>query len=104
MEPASNARDAELQEGAGARRPLSPADSPMSAGPTSEGAPQIEARERRERRIRPALSGAAPAGEMGRAIYGEVRDFLRSHERRRRQFPRAVLVGLIAGLVAVAFR
>jgi CIC family chloride channel protein len=34
----------------------------------------------------------------------EVRDFLRAHEQRRRQLPRAVLVGLVAGLVAVAFR
>ena len=34
----------------------------------------------------------------------EVRDFLRSHEQRRRQVPRAVLVGLISGLLAVAFR
>jgi len=38
------------------------------------------------------------------AIYGEIRDFVRSHERRRRQLPRAALVGVIAGLVAVAFR
>jgi hypothetical protein len=34
----------------------------------------------------------------------EVRDFLRSHEQRRRQIPRAVLVGLLTGLLAVAFR
>lgn len=34
----------------------------------------------------------------------EVRDFIRSHEQRRRQLPRAVLIGLIAGLVAVSFR
>ncbi len=37
-------------------------------------------------------------------VAGEVRDFVRAHERRRRQFPRAALVGLLAGLVAVAFR
>ena len=34
----------------------------------------------------------------------EVRDFVRAHERRRRQFPRAFLVGLLTGLVAVCFR
>lgn len=38
------------------------------------------------------------------AIYGEIRDFVRTHERRRRQLPRAALVGLLAGLLAVAFR
>lgn len=37
-------------------------------------------------------------------VVGEVRDFVRAHERRRRLFPRAALVGLLAGLVAVAFR
>lgn len=37
-------------------------------------------------------------------VAGEVRDFVRAHERRRRQFPRAALVGLLSGLVAVAFR
>lgn len=37
-------------------------------------------------------------------ISGEIQDFLRSHERRRRQLPRAALVGLLAGLVGVAFR
>ncbi len=34
----------------------------------------------------------------------EVRDFVRAHERRRRQFPRAFIVGLITGLLAVVFR
>ncbi len=34
----------------------------------------------------------------------EVRDFVRAHERRRRQFPRAFIVGLLTGLIAVAFR
>jgi len=33
-----------------------------------------------------------------------MRDFLRTHEQRRRQLPRSLLVGLFAGLVAVAFR
>ena len=37
-------------------------------------------------------------------VEGEVRDFVRAHERRRRQFPRAALVGLLMGLVAVLFR
>ncbi len=34
----------------------------------------------------------------------EVNDYLREQERRRRLFPRGVMVGIIAGLVAVAFR
>ena len=34
----------------------------------------------------------------------EVRDFVRAHERRRRQFPRAFVVGLITGVLAVFFR
>src|SRR5260221_12346187 len=39
-----------------------------------------------------------------RVVQREVRDFLRTHEQRRRQLPRSLLVGLFAGLVAVAFR
>ena len=39
-----------------------------------------------------------------RMVQREVRDFLRAHEQRRRQLPRSLLVGLCAGLVAVAFR
>lgn len=38
------------------------------------------------------------------AVRGEIRDFLRADERRRRQFPRALCVGAIAGLIAVALR
>jgi CIC family chloride channel protein len=34
----------------------------------------------------------------------QMRDFLRHHEQRRRQLPRALLVGLLAGLVAVGFQ
>ncbi|HSS48301.1 MAG TPA: hypothetical protein VLX28_05085, partial [Thermoanaerobaculia bacterium] len=34
----------------------------------------------------------------------EVASFVRRQERRRRLVPRAALVGLVAGLVAVAFR
>jgi chloride channel protein, CIC family len=37
-------------------------------------------------------------------VQREVRDFQRAHEQRRRQLPRSLLVGLFAGLVAVAFR
>jgi CIC family chloride channel protein len=33
-----------------------------------------------------------------------MRDFQRAHERRRRQLPRSLLVGVFAGLIAVAFR
>ena len=39
-----------------------------------------------------------------RLVQREVRDFQRAHELRRRQLPRSLLVGLFAGLVAVAFR
>jgi chloride channel protein, CIC family len=39
-----------------------------------------------------------------REVQREVRDFLRAHEQRRRQLPRSLLVGLTAGLIAVAFR
>jgi len=37
-------------------------------------------------------------------VQREVRDFLRAHEQRRRQLPRSLLVGWVAGLCAVAFR
>src|SRR5919108_6423506 len=33
----------------------------------------------------------------------EVRDFLQTQEQRRKVFPRAVLVGLLAGMLSVAF-
>src|SRR5215510_71281 len=56
----------------------------------------------------------ASAGESGvkpgdvtatpRVVQREMRDFLRAHEQRRRQLPRSLLVGLCAGLLAVAFR
>lgn len=36
-------------------------------------------------------------------VSGEVRDFERAHERRRRQVPRAIVTGVLTGLVAVAF-
>ncbi|MET0153697.1 MAG: H(+)/Cl(-) exchange transporter ClcA [Candidatus Binatia bacterium] len=39
-----------------------------------------------------------------RMVRREISDFHRVQERRRRQLPRALLVGLLAGLVAVAFR
>jgi CIC family chloride channel protein len=47
----------------------------------------------------PRSDAAAP-----KMVRREVRDFLRAHEQRRRQLPRALLVGVIAGVVAVAFR
>lgn len=37
-------------------------------------------------------------------VQGEIEDFIRSHEARRRVIPRAVVTGAAAGLVAVAFR
>ena len=36
-------------------------------------------------------------------VKGEVRDFLRAHEQRRRQLPRAIVIGVLGGLTAVAF-
>jgi CIC family chloride channel protein len=36
-------------------------------------------------------------------VRGEVRDFIETHERRRRQLPRSIAVGVLSGLVAVAF-
>ncbi|MGH7789377.1 MAG: H(+)/Cl(-) exchange transporter ClcA [Candidatus Binatia bacterium] len=51
--------------------------------------------------------GTADAGDDAltpRLVRREMRDFLRAHEQRRRQLPRALLVGLVAGLAAVAFR
>ena len=48
---------------------------------------------------------AAPNPEVTpRAARRQMRDFLRVHEQRRRQLPRALLVGLLAGLVAVSFQ
>lgn len=40
----------------------------------------------------------------GAVVRGQVGDFVRDHERRRRQLPRAIVLGLLAGLVATAFR
>src|SRR5260370_15402365 len=37
-------------------------------------------------------------------VQREIRALVRAHEARRQQFPRAILVGLIAGAVAVLFR
>lgn len=52
--------------------------------------------------------GQAAAGdqmELSRAqVRSEIQDYLQFSQQRRRLFPRAALVGLIAGLVAVAFR
>src|SRR6185437_12847158 len=51
---------------------------------------------------RPAPS--APSAVTGDVVQGEMRDLVRAHERLRRQLPRALLVGILAGLCAVAFR
>lgn len=37
-------------------------------------------------------------------VRGSIRDLVRTHERRRRLFPRALLAGLLTGAVALAFR
>jgi len=49
---------------------------------------------------RPDGDGAVPPS----VVSGEIADFLRTHEQRRRQLPRALVVGLLSGLIAVAFR
>ena len=46
---------------------------------------------------------AGPASPP-KIVRREMRDLMRTHEMRRRQLPRSLLVGLFAGLVAVAFR
>jgi len=46
----------------------------------------------------------ADSATTPKMVRREVRDFLRAHEQRRRQLPRALLIGVLAGLVAVAFR
>src|SRR5262249_44163391 len=56
----------------------------------------------------PPTEPAAPApgtedGATGRVVSGEVGDFLRAHEQRRRQLPRAILTGIVVGGIAVAF-
>ena len=48
-----------------------------------------------------------PAPDLGitpQDVSGEIRDFVSRQERRRRLVPRAALVGLCAGLLAIAFR
>lgn len=51
-----------------------------------------------------AKASPQPEGITPEIVQGEIQDFVNTHELRRRQFPRAVLVGLLAGLLAVAFR
>jgi chloride channel protein, CIC family len=45
-----------------------------------------------------------PISQTSEVVQREIRDFVRAHEARRQQYPRAILVGLIAGAVAVLFR
>ncbi|TFH32878.1 MAG: H(+)/Cl(-) exchange transporter ClcA, partial [Myxococcales bacterium] len=54
--------------------------------------------------VSPATQPATPTDQASKIVRRELRDFLRSHDQRRRQLPRSILVGLIVGLVAVAFR
>lgn len=49
-------------------------------------------------------AGTEKAVATPQVVRRELRDFLRAHEQRRRQLPRALLVGLFGGAVAVAFR
>ncbi len=59
-----------------------------------------------ESRDKAELSPDTPAdgAPSSRAVRRQMRDFLRTHEQRRRQLPRALLVGVLAGLVAVGFQ
>jgi chloride channel protein, CIC family len=61
------------------------------AMPASPSPPPAEA---------PGAGASITAGDVTR----EIRDFARRQERRRRLVPRALLVGILAGLVAAAFR
>ena len=58
--------------------------------------------------MKQASNAAAPAGEpmeVSQAqVRSEIQDYLHVSQQRRRLFPRAALVGLLAGLVATAFR
>lgn len=47
---------------------------------------------------------AGSDASLPHVVQRELRDFVRTHEQRRRQLPRSILIGLIAGLVAVSFR
>jgi CIC family chloride channel protein len=49
--------------------------------------------------------GTQPGGAAPRdLVRGELSGFVREHEQRRRQIPRAIVLGLLAGLAATAFR
>lgn len=50
------------------------------------------------------MSSHEPDARVGVQARSELRDFLRTRSERRRIFPPALLVGLLAGLVAIAFR
>ncbi|HUE38054.1 MAG TPA: H(+)/Cl(-) exchange transporter ClcA, partial [Candidatus Binatia bacterium] len=51
-----------------------------------------------------AVHGADATVAAPRVVRREIQEFLRTHEQRRRQLPRAVIVGLAVGMTAVAFR
>ena len=52
----------------------------------------------------PDRTSAPTQPRLDTAGPGDMRDYLATHERRRRLAPRAILVGILAGLTAVAFR
>jgi CIC family chloride channel protein len=54
--------------------------------------------------VEPVARDARADDADPRLVRRELRDFVRAHEQRRRQLPRSLLVGLFAGLIAVAFR
>jgi hypothetical protein len=56
-----------------------------------------------ERSAEPPAQHADNQAVAAQELRREVRGFLLAQEQRRKVFPRAVLVGLLAGLLAVAF-
>lgn len=54
----------------------------------------------------PEQSPRTPEGHQvtPQMVRGEVQDFLRSHQQRRKLFPRALVVGVLAGVLATGFR
>src|SRR3954451_1566591 len=53
--------------------------------------------------LTPSQTGTESTRETQRQIASELDEYLYVHEQRRRTMPRAILVGFLAGAVAVAF-
>ena len=66
---------------------------PPASAPSPESRPQAEDNH-----------DTSKGSRSPEASYNELQDFLQNREQKRRLYPRAVLVGALAGLLAVAFR